>query len=496
VRPLRLIVLALAAVLLTSGPAFAAGFTPRIINGSAPTQPWPAQTSVRFTTGSGTFVCGGTLLSARWVLTAGHCATDDVGAVLAPGAFSLRVGSTSRSTGGTPSSVDDVRRHPSYDDTGAPRNDLTLLHLATAVPQEPLRLVGTSTAQAALWNAGAQATIIGWGITETGSQSPNALLQAQVPMVTDGSCAGAWFSSFSPASMVCAGGVSTDTCGGDSGGPLMVSHNGVFELVGVTSWGASPCGQLNKPGVYARVGTSTLNAWVRGIVPTADVAVSPATPDPGQPAALSATVSPGTQASSPTLAWDLDDDGAFDDATGPTATTTFVSTGIRDVRVQATFPDGDRAVTREAVDVGGTGTIATPPPPTPSTTPATPAPVVRPTPALSVQQPQTPVDAPVGSASVPEHVKLSALRSKSLRVRFRCERACKITGRLTLSARDAKRAGLGSGRAAVTIGRGSNRLAAAGSGTLTVSLTSRAKRALRNRSRATIRLSVELRSSV
>jgi hypothetical protein len=48
----------------------------------------------------------------------------------------------------------------------------------------------------------------------------------------------------------------------------------------------------------------------------------------------------------------------------------------------------------------------------------------------------------------------------------------------------------------VTIGRGTSTLASAGSGTLTVSLTKRAKRALRNRSRASIRLSVELRSSV
>jgi hypothetical protein len=48
----------------------------------------------------------------------------------------------------------------------------------------------------------------------------------------------------------------------------------------------------------------------------------------------------------------------------------------------------------------------------------------------------------------------------------------------------------------VTIGRATSRLGSAGSGTLTVGLTKRAKRALRNRSRASIRLSVELRSNV
>jgi hypothetical protein len=489
VRPLRLIVPTLAAVLLSAAPASATGFTTRIINGSAPTQPWPAQTSVRFTTGSGTFVCGGTLLSARWVLTAGHCATDDVGAPLAPTAFTLRVGSTSRSSGGTTSLVDQAIRHPAYDDTNAPTKDLALLHLATAVPQEPLRLVGTGSAETALWSAGAQATIIGWGLVDAVNQSAS-LLEARVPMVADGSCASVWL-AFSSASMVCAGGQSTDTCKGDSGGPLMVERRGVFTLVGVTSWGAFPCAQPGKFGVYARVGAPALNAWLRSYVPTTAVAVSPATPDPGELVQLTATVAPGAQASAPTLAWDLDDDGAFDDATGATATTTYVSAGIRDVLVQATFPDGDRAVTREAVDVGGTGLVAPPtPPPARIVPPATPLQLPQP-------RPQTPVDAgPVGSASVPERVSLSTLRSKSLRVRFHCERACTISGRLTLSARDARRAGLGSGRSAVTIGRGGSRLASAGSGTLTVGLTKRAKRALRNRSRASIRLRVELRSSV
>jgi trypsin len=493
VRPLRLIVLAFAAVLLTPGPASATGFTPRIINGSAPTQAWPAQTSVLFQKGSNGYACGGTLLSARWVLTAGHCATDDNGSALTANAFSLRVGSTSRYSAGTVRLVDQAIRHPGYNNINVPANDLALLHLASAVPQEPLRLVATGGTDTALWSAGAQATIIGWGITETGNPSSNALLQAQVLMSADGSCTGAWPSSFGSSSMVCAGGASTDTCAGDSGGPLMVARNGVFELVGVTSWGSDPCAEPGKPGVYTRVGAPALNAWVRSYVPTAAVAVSPAVPQPGEHFDLTATVAPGAQASSPTLAWDLDDDGAFDDAAGPTAATAFVSAGIRDVLVQATFPDGDRAVTREAIDVGGTGVIA-PPAPTP-----TPQPTVQPTPQLQFPQPrpQTPVDAgPVGSASVPERVNLSTLRGKSLRVRFHCERACTISGRLTLGARDARRAGLGSGRSSVTIGRGSSRLAAAGSGTLTVGLTKRAKRALRHRSRASIRLSVELRSSV
>ena len=504
-RPVRLIVPTVAAALLAAAPACAQerGDAPvaRIINGHATTQAWPAQTSVRFTTGSGTYVCGGTLLSARWVLTAGHCATGDAGAALAPGAFTLRVGSTSRTSGGTIALADDAIRHPSYNATGTPSNDLALLHLATAVPQEPLRLAGTGAAEAALWSAGVQATVIGWGVTETGSQSAT-LREAQVPMLADGSCASAWGSYFSSTSMVCAGGQSTDSCSGDSGGPLMVPRSGSFELVGVVSWGSSPCGQLGVPGVYARVGAAALNAWVRSRVPTTGLAASPAAPDPGEQVSFTASVALGAQVSSPTLAWDLDDDGAFDDATGATAGAAFVSAGTHVVRVQATFPDGDRAVAREAVPVGvpaQTTTLAPVADPVATTTTTT-ATAATQTPQLQLPQLQLPqqqpstVDGPLGSVSAPERVKLQTLRGKSLRVRFDCVRACTISGRLTLDGATARRFGLGSGGSAVTIGRGSSSLAEAGSRTLAVGLTARAKRALRNRTRAAVRLTTDLRS--
>jgi secreted trypsin-like serine protease len=501
----RLTVLTVAAVLLAAAPAWAQerGGAPvaRIINGHAPTQTWPAQTSVRFVTESDTWVCGGTLLSARWVLTAGHCATGDTGAALAASAFSLRVGSTSRSSGGTTALADGAIRQPGYVDAEPPSNDLALLHLAAAVPQEPLRLAGTGGDEAAWWSAGAHATIVGWGVTETGGQSAS-LREAQVPIVGDGSCAATWGSYFSSTSMVCAGGQSTDSCSGDSGGPLMVPRSGGFELVGVVSWGSKPCGKLGLPGVYARVGAPALNAWVRSRVPTAGVAVSPAAPDPGEQVSFTANVAPGTQPSSPTLAWDLDNDGAFDDATGATATAAFVSAAVHIVRVQATFADGDRAVAREAVLVGVSPATPSVIPetadPDPDTTEAAPTVTQTPRPQLPhlqlpQQQPST-VDGPIASVSVPEHVKLRTVRGKRLRVRFDCVRACTISGRLTLDGATARRFGLGSGGSAVTIGRGSSSLTAAGSRTLVVGLTARAKRALRNRSRADVHLTTDVRS--
>ena len=84
------------------------------------------------------------------------------------------------------------------------------------------------------------------------------------------------------------------------------------------------------------------------------------------------------------------------------------------------------------------------------------------------------------------------LRTRGLRVRFRCAGACTVGGRLTIGASTARRYRLGSGRRSVTVGRGAARLRASGSGLLSVRLTTRARRALRNARRVTLSLRTEL----
>jgi hypothetical protein len=89
----------------------------------------------------------------------------------------------------------------------------------------------------------------------------------------------------------------------------------------------------------------------------------------------------------------------------------------------------------------------------------------------------------------PSKVKLATLRSaQSLRVTFSCRLACAAKGRLTLSAKDAKRYGL----SARTIGSASRSLTKAGSGVLTVRLTTRAKQALRRARNLTATLRITL----
>ncbi len=317
----------LCSVLFSAGAADAKPAPPaaneKIVGGTLATRAWPAQGYLRLVASSGAYVCGGTLVSGRWFLTAGHCATNDNGAVLAPSAFTISLGkadlsdfaSTDRYTVGT------VIRHASYDESPDPTFDVALLRVSSATPppQEPLGIVSAS--ETALWAPGVTATVIGWGTTCSGCATSTLLREATVPMVSDATCGSllSYGLAFSAATMVCAGTADRDTCQGDSGGPLMVPRQGDFAVAGITSWGYG-CADAQYPGVYTRIGAAALNQWIRDRIPTAAIAISPASPQPGETVQLTATdAKPASQSATATYSWDLDGDCAFDDATGATA---------------------------------------------------------------------------------------------------------------------------------------------------------------------------------
>ena len=93
----------------------------------------------------------------------------------------------------------------------------------------------------------------GWGSLYYGGPSPNALMQASVPLVSKERCDNAYPDRIDN-SMLCAGldegGI--DACQGDSGGPLVCEIDGRWHLEGVTSWGDG-CALPSKYGVYAKV---------------------------------------------------------------------------------------------------------------------------------------------------------------------------------------------------------------------------------------------------
>ena len=110
---------------------------------------------------------------------------------------------------------------------------------------------------------GKRCWITGFGRLSSGGSSPNYLMQASVPVVSQSKCKQAYGSSIHD-SMICAGldqgGV--DSCQGDSGGPMVCESGGRYYLHGATSWGHG-CAAPGKYGVYARVKYGAIMRWIQ-----------------------------------------------------------------------------------------------------------------------------------------------------------------------------------------------------------------------------------------
>ena len=67
--------------------------------------------------------------------------------------------------------------------------------------------------------------------------------------------------------------IHTDTCQGDSGGPLMmISSNGQWILIGLTSYGDG-CARANSSGVYTRV--VVFQEWINSTINVACTSTYP-----------------------------------------------------------------------------------------------------------------------------------------------------------------------------------------------------------------------------
>ncbi|XP_029412254.1 plasma kallikrein isoform X2 [Nannospalax galili] len=219
-------------------------------NSSLGEWPWQVSLQVKLTTQN--HLCGGSIIGRQWILTAAHCFDGipyrDVWRIYG-GILNL-----SDVTKETPfSKIKELIIHEKYK-IAEGNYDIALIKLQTPLNytefQKPICLPSkddTYTIYTNCW-------VTGWGYTKEKGDIQNTLQKATIPLVANEECQKRYRDYIITKTMICAGYKEggTDACKGDSGGPFVCKHNGIWQLVGITSWGEG-CARKEQPGVYTKV---------------------------------------------------------------------------------------------------------------------------------------------------------------------------------------------------------------------------------------------------
>nr|CAB3234437.1 chymotrypsin-like protease CTRL-1 [Phallusia mammillata] len=232
-------------------------------------------------------ICGATIISRRWIVTAGHCfmAYKRRGVKLVgqkekyPSVYAIHAGKYYRDSPEPTMQVFEIESfeaHPEYDFRSL-KHDIAVAKLREPIQYsnyvQPACLPGKED----MMVSGERVWVTGWGETlQVGNQNRSKLKELTLPLIGNNKCKSSWPSHFHEAWICTEGAYLEDACAGDSGGPLVKQdEDSRWNLIGIAIAGTRTCSTVKtdiRPGIYTKL------AYYRDFI---DVATGGACDDEG-----------------------------------------------------------------------------------------------------------------------------------------------------------------------------------------------------------------------
>ncbi|VDL60601.1 unnamed protein product [Hymenolepis diminuta] len=225
-------------------------------------------------------VCGGSLISPSWILTARHCFDSSLDSSLTsdPSRLIVRVGEHNLHEPEefqVDHEVEEIFTYPkTFSAMGGnfdAKDDIALLKLKKPVQFNENVRPACLPNPGEEFEAGNICAVAGWGQTSQESDISSTLRHINVPLLSSEDCEDRFllYSLINPnfkvlPTFICAGKTEAmDACQFDSGGPMMCRSgiDGLYILVGIISFGVN-CAS-GYPGIYTRV--SSYLDWIHDI---------------------------------------------------------------------------------------------------------------------------------------------------------------------------------------------------------------------------------------